>query len=279
MTIQKTHQEKPNYNSEDTIIKRFTQTTKWIDPWFRRLSAPAKLIWFYALDHCDLIGIVELDLEFLTADCGVKCTDKNIAELGDRVQRIGENRFFIPKFIGFQYGRLSESCRPHEKVIEAVRSHSLVMTPSGYRYPTEIGYQEGFDRVSDNPKDSIGRVLEEEQDKKKTKGYYLEIIDFCKSNGLYPRDAEYLWNTWEGNGWTINKRPIKDWKAAIRAWKAQGYLPSQKTPMPEDVWPQDASSPESEPELDLMAVLMANQSKDAAREAALAQPHDEHAFD
>ena len=248
-------------------MNRFTETLKWSDPWFRRLSPTAKLAWFYAVDHCDNIGVVELDLEFLSADCGSKCNEKTIQELGERLQPIGGNRYFIPKFIGFQYGRLSESCRPHEKVIEAIRSHGLVLTPLGYRYPVDrvcIGYPEKSDGVSYTPQDSTGIRQEEEQDRKKGKASCDEIMEFCKSNGLFPRDAEYLWNRWESNGWQNANKPIKNWKAVIRSWKAQGYLPSQKAQNAADFWPEPASEPE--PEIDLMARLMANKARSAAKQ-------------
>lgn len=262
-------------------MKRFTETNKWSDPWFRRLSAQAKLVWFYAVDHCDSIGLVEIDLEFISSDCRIKCNDEHVTELGDRLQPIGGRKFFIPKFIGFQYGRLSESCRPHEKVIEAVRSHGLVLTPTGYLYPVDrvsIGYPEICDGVSYTPhvQDRKKTVLEEDKKKRAT---LPEIMDFCRSKDLYPRDAEYVWNRWESNGWKNGSKPILDWQRTILAWKAQGYLPSQKKLLDSDCWPTDAVSSDPEPELDLMATLMANRAKTAAREEALATPHDEEAFD
>lgn len=261
-------------------MKRFTCTLKWSDPWFRRLSAPAKLIWFYAVDHCDAIGIVELDLEFVSSDCGVKCTDKHVAELGERIQAIGGNRYFIPKFIGFQYGKLSDSCRPHEKVIEAIRSHGLVLTPAGYRYPADrvcIGYQENLDGLPDSPQEQDRKSTGLEEDKKK-RGTLPEIMAFCKAKGLYPRDAEYVWHRWEENGWKNGKAPIQDWRRTIQAWVAQGYMPSQKKLLDGDCWPVEADPSPHEEETDLMALLLANRAKTAAREAALAEPHDEEEF-
>lgn len=249
-------------------MKRFTQTQKWTDPWFRRLSGPAKMLWFYALDHCDHIGIVELDLEYVSLDCSLKCNDKNVAELGDRVQHIGGNRYFIPKFIGFQYGKLSSSCRPHEKIIEAIQAHGLTLTHAGYRYPCveSKGIQRVSDGVPDTPKEQDRIKTGKEEDKNKTRGTRLELEQFCRDNGLYPRDVEYLWNRWEGNGWQNANKPIKDWKATIRAWKAQQYLPSQKQQLASDCWPEPISEPE--PEVDLWEKLEANRAKAAEREAA-----------
>ncbi len=104
-----------------------------------------------------------------------------------------------------------------------------------------------------------------------SRGTFDEVFEFCKENGLFPRDVEYLWNKWEGNGWQNAGKAMKDWRATVRAWKAQGYLPSQKTPSASDVWP---TPPRDEPEEeDLMARMMRNKAaKEAAEREAAGEP-------
>lgn len=55
-----------------------------------------------------------------------------------------------------------------------------------------------------------------------------EIVAFCESINLPASDGRACFNRWMSNGWTINKAPLKDWKAAIRNWRINNYLPSQK---------------------------------------------------
>ena len=73
------------------------------------------------------------------------------------------------------------------------------------------------------------------------------IENYCKEIGLPESDGTACFNKWVGNGWTNRGEPIKDWRATIRSWKLQGYLPSQRnhgalvngsTPHPkgENVW-------------------------------------------
>jgi len=62
----------------------------------------------------------------------------------------------------------------------------------------------------------------------KRKGSLEECIGFCKEIGLPESDGEWFFNKCEGNGWTNNKQPIKDWRATIRAWRSTGYMASQR---------------------------------------------------
>jgi hypothetical protein len=55
-----------------------------------------------------------------------------------------------------------------------------------------------------------------------------DVIDFCIGLKLPRSDAEYVWNKWEGNGFTNHAKPMKDWQAVIRSHQKAGYLPSQK---------------------------------------------------
>jgi hypothetical protein len=97
-----------------------------------------------------------------------------------------------------------------------------------------------------------------------------ELEAFCRESQLFPRDAEYLWNRWEGNGWVNGGKKIKDWKATIRSWKACGYLPSQKSPSASDCWPSETVQ-QPEEEEDLLAKWNRAQAEEKAREDALCQ--------
>jgi len=240
-------------------MKRFTDTLKWSDPWFRRLSHQAKLLWFYLVDHCDLIGLVEIDLQLVSSDCGTKITEEHFAELKDRIQMLDDGKVFITKFISFQYGTLSENCVPHKKVIDAVRFHSLTQTFKGYAYPSHRVGPTLPCRVSDRANNKEEEENKDKDRKNRARATAEELSAFCKETGLYPRDAEYLWNKWESCGWKISGKAMKDWKATIRAWKAQGYLPSQKNPSPSDCWPSDPVAAEEEE--DLLAKMLRRQAE------------------
>lgn len=62
----------------------------------------------------------------------------------------------------------------------------------------------------------------------KRKGALEEIRAFCKELGLPESDGDASFHKWEGNGWKNGQLPIKCWRSTIRAWRANGYMPSQK---------------------------------------------------
>ncbi len=72
---------------------------------------------------------------------------------------------------------------------------------------------------------------EEETDKEKRKRKPLSLSDcvaYAKTVGISEQDAEAFFDSQEAGGWTRNGKALKNWQAAIRTWKANGWLPSQK---------------------------------------------------
>ena len=63
---------------------------------------------------------------------------------------------------------------------------------------------------------------------KKSRCTLEEARAFAVSLGLPALDGESCFWKWEGNGWKNGSSQVKDWKATIRNWKAQRFLPSQK---------------------------------------------------
>jgi hypothetical protein len=56
-----------------------------------------------------------------------------------------------------------------------------------------------------------------------------EIKSEVARHGLLESDATDLYNHWLMNGFrTGNRMPIKNWRAAIHVWNANGWFPSQK---------------------------------------------------
>lgn len=144
-------------------MKRFTETSKWADPWFRRLSPPAKLLFLYLTDNCDCTGLIDLDIEAAAFHIGCNVTVKHLSELGNRVQRTEQGKLFIPRFIPFQYGLLSDGCPAHKPVLKLVMERNLSINGKGYQYPNatlslEYAYSTGKEKEKE--KSTEGEVQE-----------------------------------------------------------------------------------------------------------------------
>ena len=86
-------------------------------------------------DNCDAIGLIEVDLGLMSSDLGARVTEAHLAEFYGRIQKVSENRYFLPKFIPFQYGELSEKCPPHKTVLRLIELHKLTRDGLHYSHP------------------------------------------------------------------------------------------------------------------------------------------------
>lgn len=53
-------------------MRRFTDTEKWSDPWFRSLRAAHKLVFLFIIDRCDNAGFYEIDMDSMIFHTGLE---------------------------------------------------------------------------------------------------------------------------------------------------------------------------------------------------------------
>jgi hypothetical protein len=109
------------------MAKRLSDSTKWADEWFTELPMDMKLVWLYILDMCDHAGVYKVNLKLLRFQTGTDRPEHEIIEyLKDRIY-IAENKWFIPKFITFQYKNFFTSNTPAIKSAkELLLSHGII---------------------------------------------------------------------------------------------------------------------------------------------------------
>ena len=110
------------------MAKRFIDTKIWDKAWFRKLTPKNKLIWIYLLTRCDHAGIWDADWEaaefFIGEWVGY---DELPLEITTKMKHIkGEDQYFIPSFVEFQYGELRENSKPHMSVIKRLTEKKLL---------------------------------------------------------------------------------------------------------------------------------------------------------
>ena len=58
-----------------------------------------------------------------------------------------------------------------------------------------------------------------------------EIQDYAKEIGFFV-DGQHFWDYYESRGWLIGKVPMKNWQAAVRTWKRNGYVSGRAREVP-----------------------------------------------
>lgn len=109
------------------MAKRFTDTEKWGDPWFRNLLREYQIFWIYLLDSCDSAGVWKVDFEMAEFCLKATINPKEIQKaFEDRIISFdGGARWFVPRFISFQYGTLDDNCRPHRSVLNLLKTYKI----------------------------------------------------------------------------------------------------------------------------------------------------------
>jgi len=111
------------------VAKRFTDTGKWKDEWFKTLSPHAKLVWVYICDDCDHAGIWVSDFEVMSLRLGIKVDEAKFKEmLGNKVRKFERTRYFIPSFFNFQYASSKEGFRAKQSALSSLQKYGLVDT-------------------------------------------------------------------------------------------------------------------------------------------------------
>ena len=199
-------------------MKRFTETQKWEDPWFRKLNPELKLLWQWLLDRCDNAGVIDPDLDLAAFQIGYQYPLDTLSSFSERVVNLPCGKWFIPKFIEFQYGRLSEDCKAHRPIFLSLEKHQIK------------GYGKGINTLQEKEKEK--EKEEETNFPPKARGTVEEFRGYAVQLGLEANDGDFLHSHLSEADWKRGKYPIKDWKATMRKWKQGGWLPSQKAPKP-----------------------------------------------
>lgn len=161
--------------------KRFTDTSKWTKQWFGDLSIREKVLWLYCCDACDAAGIADFSSKFFSAAVGFPVKKETLDKaFGDRIVWLESSKFFIPSFIEFQYGQLTEACKPHKPIIKELEKLELLVMENGKGTVRVLkGYSKGINTLEEKEK--------EQEQEKETKGVAGEKEPFADFWAVYPK--------------------------------------------------------------------------------------------
>lgn len=170
------------------MSKRFTETDKWRDPWFRKLTPAQKLLWFYLLDNCDQSGVIDFDHEFAEFQIGIKSSEKDIVALSKQLLKLPNGKLWLHKFVRYQYGKLSHDCKPHKPVFAALEKHGISIEEV-FKERLSMPITEGFQSLQDNTKTKTIQEKEQEKEKEKANVDAGEAIYSAYPRKVAPSDA------------------------------------------------------------------------------------------
>jgi hypothetical protein len=108
------------------VSKRFTDTEKWDDPWFRRLSPSHKHAWNYLCDQVDNAGVIDLDRELAEFRIGESVDwDAFFEACGERIRQLPNGKLWVVGFVKFQYGELKDTSNLHKSVMGLLARHDI----------------------------------------------------------------------------------------------------------------------------------------------------------
>jgi len=160
------------------MSKRFTDFNKWDDPFFTGLPNDLKLIWLYMLDKCDHAGIFKVNFDLMKYQCNCKKTPEQIYNaFKDRIITINNEKWFIKKFVKFQYPRGIDN---DSKCIISVRN---ILEHNGLLDIVKEIYINGNCEEIKQLGNSYLTVQDKDKDKdkEKDKEKYLKIIEYLNN--------------------------------------------------------------------------------------------------
>ena len=207
------------------MSKRFTATDKWDDPWFFDLSNTNKLFWLYLLDNCNHAGIWQVNVKLV--EFRIKDFVYEPEAFKDRIVVLSPEKWFIRKFVDFQYGELNKDNRAHQSVISILQKEGAY---KGHTSPL-IGAKDK-DKDMDTTSESSIQVIKDKVYKRFTVPTIEDVKTYCTERGNAV-DADKWFDYYSSNGWKVGRNAMKDWKAAVRTWEKSSFDKPKLTPFQE----------------------------------------------
>lgn len=198
-------------------MKRFTETAKWDDPWFRGLSPSEKLVFFFVVDNCDNAGFYEADSAAMAFKTRLTQQEIEGALKGlERGIKGASGWLWVRRFLKHQRNGDLDPVNPaHRQIIRLLAEQRVrfsgcaefkeFLAPfKGLLSPIGIGTSKGKgDTKGEKP--AMARPSLD------------DAIAYGSEIGMARQQVESWFDHFQSNGWKVGGRaPMKDWKAALR---------------------------------------------------------------
>ncbi len=191
-----------------------------------KLSPKHKCLWRYITERCDQAGVWEPNYALASLYIGETVTPVDMKILDSHVEVLPSGKVFIPDFINFQYGQLSEKSPAHKPVFRAIIKNSLS--------------NRVFNRVSNTLQEKEEYKEEEEVKEKEeegdlTKSIFSDEIFIDRLKVTHPgKDLHQAWNECYTHHSNAPNPPKEEWlwKQKLNTWLTIKKLPEGKKDKP-----------------------------------------------
>lgn len=190
------------------MSKRFVDTDLWHKSWFWDLSPECQWLTLYIFQNCDNAGVWDINYKLPSTIHGrYNFSDndiKQINEINFMFEFIDNKKIFITDFIKFQYGTLSENCKPHKPIIEKLKKYNLYKRVLK-GYPKGIHTLEEKEQEQYKEKEKDISIYGEYNNVTLSKEHYDKLLGMCLSEKL----LNELINSFSVNIEVGKERPYK----------------------------------------------------------------------
>lgn len=183
--------------------KRFTDSSKWRNEWFRTLPQKAKLTWSYLCDECDFSGIWKADFGLASFQLDFKIEAADLKSwFGSKIHFFETDLFLIVPFFEFQYGQSKDTWTAKIKARERLEALGFEIINNKVQIPQSP--------TVDDPGGSVLIV---------GVGKGVGKVDIGESEGSERTVAEFFVDYWNSQIWPLPKvsKLTADRRAKIRA--------------------------------------------------------------
>lgn len=214
------------------MAKRFTDTDKWGKAWFRKLSPKMKCAWEFLRDNCDMAGAWDIDLDSLEFHIGERIEITDILKAFEgRVVQLGNDKLFLVTFVTFQYGELSNECKPHKAVLTRLKKLRVLKG-----YPKGIHTNKDKDKDKDKDKERLLNLIYEKYPRKEGKSRAFKTLHNLNDEELTLLDKAVTNYATKAASEKTEAKFIKQFSTFANEWRDWiDYKPTAK-PVNQERW-------------------------------------------
>ena len=175
-----------------------------------------KLFWIYLLTDCDHAGIWDVDVERASFQIGVELDESTILKTFNRkIVPFKDGKWFVPKFVDYQYGELNEKVNAHKSVIKLLTKYGLYVDNQLLPNSSATVKVNNL-TVKDKDKDK-DKVKDKDKESKKSQLLSIEIQLTELQKDFKNKDVKVEYEKWKDYMLSRGKT-YKNYSAAFRNW-------------------------------------------------------------